>query len=473
MASIKKKENKKQESVVDSIISGTFDAHKWQEDHNAIAPVRIRTSLSNGKVDSKAIAESSMMLGPVSQNNRISDTMTSNQIAQNILQTTQPSFSNKMNTNLNHGGFRSANQMNVKQQQQMPIAPFPVNNGNIDSNNKPVVKNKDGTIMPTKYQENKNVEVAENENAYFKKGAFKDGYQVGDVTKTILGTAIDAGSSLINGFTSVRDNVSNFVKELETTVAKKALGPIGEIGVDIATKNNPTVKSIESSEEIGEKIQKNTNKNSILGNKSDQILQSTGYTGALAATNAIGGPALMNAVTFTSATGGALEEVKTKENLTESQKWVKAIGSGSIETLTENLFGLFGKTGLDDAVAKNLSKQVSNGIEKALIRQGVTMGSEASEELISYSLNHVLDRTIDAVSKGEGATLAEDWNWNEVIDSAINAGLSAGLSNGGSTAINVSQIAKNDNTNFLTALNKYENELDVQDNQNTLLQRFY
>ena len=69
--------------------------------------------------------------------------------------------------------------------------------------------------MITPYQENKNVTKKKpknpNEGTYFTKGAFEDGYQLGDVTKTILGTSADVATNVTKGIMGIGESVGDVI----------------------------------------------------------------------------------------------------------------------------------------------------------------------------------------------------------------------------------------------------------------------
>lgn len=133
-------------------------------------------------------------------------TVNSTQVAKNILgeEDIQKMTSQKMNASST--GYRNTNKKNTNN--VMPI---------VTSNNQSKVElnNAKNEKMITPYQENKNVTKKKpkdpNESTYFTKGAFEDGYQLGDVTKTILGTSADVATNVTKGIMGIGESVGDVI----------------------------------------------------------------------------------------------------------------------------------------------------------------------------------------------------------------------------------------------------------------------
>ncbi len=279
--------------------------------------------------------------------------------------------------------------------------------------------------------------------------------------EAILGTNADVGLGLTKGGVRVSEGIANLLTGVTANVAE------GFGNEEYANRLRKTVK--EDSSPVSNKIsqlQEKIDKYSLSGDIFDQLVEGAGYSGALMSAELVTGPIGMNLLTFASATGSGYSEALQNENATNAQIWTKAIGSGSVETLTENLFGFFGRFGVDETIANKLAEQVSSGIGKMLVRQGVTMGSEAAEEAISAALNDfIVDRLVDFVGGEEGAKFTKKLTWDrvkEVGKEMLLAAGSAGLMGGAANINAINQTAKQYDVGIREALNIYENNLDTQ-----------
>lgn len=302
-------------------------------------------------------------------------------------------------------------------------------------------------------------------NNWINLGAFDDGYDFGDVTKTILGTSADVGTSFLKG-----------VSDVGAGAGKLAVGGIAQgadwLGYDeyanklrksLAGQNKKANEFLENYTPSGlfEKANKKLDKYSASGEKLDKINESIGQIAGYGAASSIA-PILGTSAMFGSAAGENLSEAYSKEGVTDKQAWAKAIGSGAIEVATERLFGLFGKKGgLDTAIANKISGRLSNGISKILARQGIQATAEGTEEVISYAANQLLDMGIDKLSGKDAAKFYEKWNWEQVGEEFASAAIASGIVGTGQTALNVKNIKKEKEINTNQAINEYAKQQDV------------
>lgn len=300
---------------------------------------------------------------------------------------------------------------------------------------------------------NQNVENNNTSGIFKKSNAFDDGYQFGDVSKTIGSTLANAGTSIIKGMGNVAEGVSDF----GTHVAAQIIDWAGNKEWADRTRK----RAIEDDNaQLFNGIQKNFEGNSVLGETSNQILESVGYSTALMPFEFIS-PHLGTAVMFTSATGSGLNEAYSQEGVTNTQAWIKGVGSGLIETATEKMFGLFGTSGLDTGIANTISSRITSGLGKSLVRMGVQGLGEAAEEGISYTANYILDRVIDNFSNGKGAKFSKEWNWEELGQQMGIAFVSASLMGMATNVAQVTQIATNEKINLKDAINEAGFRSDV------------
>lgn len=286
--------------------------------------------------------------------------------------------------------------------------------------------------------------------------AFDDGYQFGDVSKTVGSTLANAGASFVEGIGRIGEGASDF----GTHIAAQVVDWAGN--KDWANRIRQTAME-DRNKELFDNIQKDLRPNSVLGDKSEETLASMGYSTGLMAfemnplTSKIG-----TGLMFSTASAGGLNESYSKEGVTNTQAWIRGLGQGAIETAVERASGLFGPVGSwDKSLSNAVSSRISSGLGKLLVRTGVQGLAEGSEEIASYTLNKIFDKAIDKVSNGRGATFSEKWNWEEVGEQFGIAFLSASLMGMGSSAYEVGQIVNNDKLNLTQAINEAGLRTDV------------
>lgn len=273
---------------------------------------------------------------------------------------------------------------------------------------------------------------------------FDDGYDFGDISKIILGTAGDIGLGAVEGVLNVGDSVAKLISggiaQVSDWVGADEFAQ--KIRTNLATKENPLISLVNKGSDT-------LNDYSVLGESGEKVANLVGYTGGLAVGGyALGGAAnipitvggsTLNIPTLAaiSGAGSSLAESYQNENVTDTQAWLRAFGSGTIEGVTEGLFGMFGVggSGLDDMLSKEVANQFKSGAAKVLTNIGIKATGESVEEFLSYAGNQGLDWLIDKASK-DGAKFYEDWNWEEVGEEMALAFISTGLSQGGSSVVN-------------------------------------
>ena len=269
--------------------------------------------------------------------------------------------------------------------------------------------------------------------------AFKDGYQFGDVSKTITGSVADVGLNLAEGVARVGEGAAKTIAGVGAEIIDWAGN---KKYADRVRNNIATVEPVVSG--LLNKAQKKIDKYSIFGDTGDEIASSVGYTAGLAvgsealgsAANIPVGKLNMPTLAVVSGTGSGFEEAY-KQGATGVEAWTKALGSGAIEGVTEGLFGMFGVGGneITDQWGKQAASHFKSGLAKGLAKTGVSATGEAVEELLSYMGNQGLDWLIDKASGDP--KFYKKWDWDEVGQEMAIAFISAGLSQGGNTAVNI------------------------------------
>jgi hypothetical protein len=256
------------------------------------------------------------------------------------------------------------------------------------------------------------------------KNLFSDGYQFGDISKTVGASALDIGSNALHGLWNISEGISDSINYLQADYneARGNKEKANLIRTQTAKDNIWGEDSFLNG--IDNKIKKITDRDSVLGDKIDALNQGIGYSAGLGAIGALpGGSVLSNATTLISSIGnsesqayneqyqdalnnsfnGSMEEYLNSDEGKQTAHNARLYGllAGATETATENMAGglgnLFNKaTGratktlgvtagfgdLDDKIAKGLADKFKSQVAKNLVEFGVKAGGEGSEEVV-------------------------------------------------------------------------------------------
>ena len=321
-------------------------------------------------------------------------------------------------------------------------------------------------------------------NSIFQSGAFSDGYQFGDVSKSIGATALSTFNNMVKGVAKLGEGISDWTSNriadiVEATGDKENANRIRKNVLQNDTDNNVVTKTIKEA----------TDKDTLLGEKGQNFVQQlsrTGFQAAIGAGAGVLGTAAATAATtgttFISSSGSgeveALNEQYNKaikdgynsgiEEYLNSEEGKKARGKsaiyghlvGAIEAGTEAMFAGLGKAttaigygksglGLDDKIAKSLSNKVSSTLAKNLIQYGVKAGGESVEELVGGIGQAIAQKLTYKQDEGLGQLIKE-----QNIPEAM---LSAFVSSAIMQAPGMYSTTKN-GQDFMTGLNKTDTE---------------
>ena len=315
----------------------------------------------------------------------------------------------------------------------------------------------------------------------FNMDTLSDGYQFGDLSKSVFafggnvlktaaGTVSDLTGDLVSGVASVGESAidlgANVVASIQNFAGNKEgarktrdwaninysekIGNVAANSLPIGALYNLLNGTLDSNLEKAD-----FEKGSILGETSDKISNLIGYTAGLAlGTGVLGGAGnisvavgntTLNLPTLAVVGGaaGGLREADSKgENVTEGERWGKAISGGLIEGFTEGLFGMFGVGGneITDIWASQVANKMSTGAGKIFAKLGVQASGEAIEEFLSYAGNYIVDNGI--IDKLGDADFSSKWDWGEVGEEMALAFVSSTISLGGESYINTNQAIK-------------------------------
>ena len=266
---------------------------------------------------------------------------------------------------------------------------------------------------------------------------WEDGYDFGDVTKTVGASVLDATTNIYNSVAKGMEGISKLGAQGIAQVADWT-------GHDnFADAMRKEIANENSDAYLSPKIKAWKNKYlepySVLGNTTDAVAEGIGSTIFAAATSPIASPSIgklknIPVVMGLSSAGHEVSEAFSKEDVQDWQAWLKGGSSGTVEALSESIFGAFGIGGseLDDVLVKKATKNISNTIAKAGVTLGIKAGGESAEEFLSYAGNYLSNRLIDGISSKTDAKarFSEDWNWDEVAQSMATSFVSSALTQG-------------------------------------------
>lgn len=352
-------------------------------------------------------------------------------------------------------------------------------------------------------------ELAKDSNSLFKvpeymkdnNRRFEDGYQFGDVIKTLGENFVDssralanttgeigvrlgkgllsvpenianAGASLIaassdstanlhekmsnlplvgNAFKNLSDYERNFANELRKKVSTGSPFTQDVLGIPI----HETIENVANYLDTG----------SFTGSLLDSATEGIGQTfGQMAISSTLGnlgqipikfGNHVLNMPTTAFLTGlgssasetyaEAEKQLKGIENATwreKAQMALKIVGGGTIEGITEGFFGLLGMGGTDitDKWQKEAIKKARTSFSKILTNIAFSGGGEAAEEFLSYAANWLWNNGL--VNNVGKLDYSQNWNWDDVFKEMASAFISSGISQGGSTISQINKVTK-------------------------------
>ncbi len=276
-------------------------------------------------------------------------------------------------------------------------------------------------LSPEKIVQSSKRKNDEEERTWFKKGLFADGYDLFDVTKTIIGTGADVAEDLATGILGLGEKGLDTLAYLAPYIIRGT--QTGTFNPDAAQKyddmynqaKNDAAKFVAGDlydEEavaawlIGNQVQGMTGfdveEASILGARSDALVQSAGQLAAQYGLQAVGVPWF---VTSGVSTFGSEAENALNSGATYGEAGLSATISAGAEILSEWLFGgdLFvGKSG-SDLAATMLTRSIADKGWRTFLKLGGDVLGEGAEEVFSEMMSNL------------GSSLYKEEHWLEIL----------------------------------------------------------
>ena len=279
--------------------------------------------------------------------------------------------------------------------------------GRLAANASPEVYKQTVQAVKEEQRTSKKQDEEEEERKWFQKGAFEDGYQFGDVLRTVEGTlkdirenaitgvlgigeaAVDAGAYIVGGVGKLF-GADDFADKTKAFISDDLIDEekIAKVIVNVTTPGISTI------------AREDTDDVSLLGEKTDSLVQSGGQLLGTAGLQALGVPWF---VTSGVTSFGSEAENAFKQGASYGEAGLSATISAGAEILTEKLFGGsgLGEKGLINL--DGLTKGISNKLVKALADYGLDIAGEGFEEVFSQ------------VASNLGSALYREENLGEIL----------------------------------------------------------
>lgn len=248
------------------------------------------------------------------------------------------------------------------------------------------------------------------EDKWFRKGVFEDGYDFGDISKAIIGSVSDVAENIGTGILGMGEKAVDALAYLAPAAQNAQFYQNG--GVYDLELQKEHEKAVEQSKKDlskfiakdlydEEKIAKiiisdnyeklyghSVEEDSVFAAKSDALIQSGGQLLGTAALSSVGLPWWLT----TGATSfGSEAEKAMKQGATYEQAGASAAISAGAEILSEKLSGgiSFGGKTLDDTLTKQLARGISNKMGRTFAKLGMDMAGEGAEEVFSQVASNI------------------------------------------------------------------------------------
>ena len=268
-------------------------------------------------------------------------------------------------------------------------------------------------------------------------GAFKDGYQFGDFTKTALSTVGDVGLNLTKGVVKAGESIGDlaayggaqivdwlgnkdYADQVRQHAAEDLTGKIFSGLDNLVDKNSISGEKLDNViNSVGNMYAQSKVSSALFGDKANLTLNLGGKKFNLPKTSIISG-----------ASSGMSDAVS--KNAENWQVWLSGLSGGLSEGISESLFGTFGIGGsdLDDVLINSITKNMKNGLAKTLTKAGIKATGEGVEEVASYLLDYGSKHGIDFIKNNfnlKGTNLGEEFSKEELWENFFSGTLAAGL----------------------------------------------
>lgn len=281
-------------------------------------------------------------------------------------------------------------------------------------------------------------------------GAFDDGYQFGDVFKTMSGTGVDLSENIMAGILGMGEKAVDAGAYVAGAVGGMFSDDFKESTEDFIKKDlydeKKVARAILKPQMFLNYAISDPEEDSLFDDKTDALAQSGGELLGTMALQAAGVPWFVT--TGATSFGGEVENA-FNQGATYGEAGASAAITAGAEILTEKLSGgiSFGGNTLDDVLTKQLTTNISNKVVRTMAKLGMDVVGEGSEEVVSQVFSNLGSALYREESLSE--ILASEEAVNEYIESFIGGAVLGGAGSG-SRVVN-SMTTGRDATSGLTA----------------------
>ena len=300
-------------------------------------------------------------------------------------------------------------------------------------------------------------------SSFFKRSSyFDDGYQFGDITKTILGTGVDVAEKLTSGFAGAPEKLIDSFAGVSTLLGNAQMGQLsndamafaaltgkkeqaGSIAKSFnsmqkaATKGTTEFvkKDLYNEDDIAKKLISAPVKEmtgldagaaSVMGDKLGGVIKSIGNTAATKLVGTIFGGGMGYLMTGFTAGGGEVEEA-LREGASFEGAMASGIITGSSEAAGGMLFNgvkLGGQTLTENSV-QYVARALSGKTLQTLAKWGINTVGEGAEEVVSDLLSSIGKKLTYLNEKEFNEIFSSQDAWESFLGGMITGGLFEGI----------------------------------------------
>lgn len=275
----------------------------------------------------------------------------------------------------------------------------------------------------------------EEDKGFFKSGAFKDGYQFGDVTKSVASTVGDIGVNAAKGLGGMAEGVVDLVQY-------GVAGMADLVGADEFADDLKRVTRKNVVNDFLAPAEKKVNKNSFLGDTSDAVMQGLGQVGGIILSGGAGSAAglgttgtsvLTTGTMFASSAGSGMSEAY-QSGADDATAVAYGVSKGAIDAGTELIFGGLGKavnalgfsrgiSSLDDIFARKISGKLSNQTLKNISEFGIKASAEGLEEVLAGVGSAAAKKLTGMSDEDLGKLIADENLLEQFVVGAVTSGI--------------------------------------------------
>ena len=314
---------------------------------------------------------------------------------------------------------------------------------------------------------------------FFQKSkVFSDGYDVGDITKTILGTAGDVGVNAVHGLLNMVEGVGDALLYGASGLEKATEGITGRYGEAERLKKMAQENTMDDGFKDVEDF---LDRYSVLGRTSKSVAQGVGQVGGMIGLGAIGGAVGLGAAGTTALTTGTMGVSgfgsgmgeAYKAGATDEEAVTYGIISGAADSLSELLFGGLGKavnavgfskglSSVDDMLAKKVSGLFQSQLTKNIAEYGIKAGAEGFEEVVAGTAQ-AIGKKLTYMSEEEFSEILEDEN---LLEQFVVGAVTSGIAQ--APGLNASNKTK---TDFITGQTQNEQAVVKKEVENRIAEQ--